>query len=75
MLQLARPVLIGTAEHKAVVPSRKVTEPVGVADAPLTVAVNVTVAPAVDGLADEASDAVADHFAMLCASALEVAGL
>ncbi len=36
------------------VPSRKVTVPVGVA-APLTVAVNVTACPTVDGLADEVS--------------------
>ena len=40
---------------RVVVPSRKVTEPVGVPPVPLTVAVNVTLVPLVDGLDEELS--------------------
>jgi len=43
-----------------VAPSLKVTVPVGVPPAPLTVAVNVTVCPADDGLAEEASVVVVE---------------
>jgi hypothetical protein len=41
------------ADPRLLLPSRKVTEPVGVPAPLLTVAVNVKVCPAGEGLADE----------------------
>jgi hypothetical protein len=45
-------------DPRVVAPSRNVTVPVGVPPVPVTVAVNVTDWPAVDGLTDEASTVV-----------------
>ena len=56
----AVPPVIGTAPHPAITfpPSRNTTVPVGVAPVPVTVAVNVTACPTVDGLLEEVSAVV-----------------
>ena len=68
---------LGALPNDPVVPSLKVTVPVGRPAVPLTVAVKVTLAPAVDGLADELSATPGLTRAALttCVSAADVPGL
>ena len=54
----ATPFVTVTPEAIVFAPSRNVTVPVGVPDVDVTVAVNVTDWPKVDGLSDEVTDVV-----------------
>ena len=55
VLRLACPLEFRLRDPRLVVPSRKVTVPVGVPAAAVTVAVKVTVCPLVDGLREDMS--------------------
>lgn len=53
VVKVACPPALSVAVLIVVEPSRNATVPVGVEAVPVTVAVNVTLCPAVDGLAEE----------------------
>jgi hypothetical protein len=78
VLHVAAPEESPTAEHPemALAPSRKPTEPVGVPELPVTVAVKVTDCPSVEGFEEEPSETVAVAGAgafTVCVSVVEVA--
>jgi hypothetical protein len=70
---VAIPLLLSVPGPSDVLPSKKVTVPVGVPLAPVTVAVNVTACPATDGLIDELITVVVG-FSMICVIAFDVLG-
>ena len=55
------------AVPRTVPPSLKVTDPVGMPPVPVTAAVNVTAAPAADGLAEDVRPVVLALWTMICA--------
>ena len=71
MESVAIPLPFSVPGPSDVLPSKKVTVPVGVPLAPVTVAVNVTACPATDGFIDEATTVVV-AFSMTWVIALDV---
>jgi hypothetical protein len=66
---LACPEPLSGAEPSKVAPSKKATDPLGVpppGGVTLTVAVNVTAAPTIEGFGDEATDAVVGDWFTVC---------
>jgi hypothetical protein len=67
----AWPVAFSVPLPMEVVPSKKITVPVGVPPVPLTVAVNVIDCPAVDGFSEDSSDVLVGVPVTCCASAAD----